>query len=46
MYGDEWHRDQGLNAPPPGPRWIDSRGRFLLAAVATGVITSVIAGGG
>ncbi|MFH7812946.1 MULTISPECIES: RcnB family protein [Acetobacter] len=33
-----------MYAPPPGYRWISYGGSFLLAAVATGIISNVIAG--
>jgi Ni/Co efflux regulator RcnB len=38
------YRAYRLNAPPRGYHWVrDDRGDFLLAAIATGIIASVIA---
>ncbi|MEI2266998.1 RcnB family protein [Erwinia sp. CGal63] len=38
---DDW-RKHGLKAPPAGHRWQNINGDYVLIAVATGVITSVI----
>jgi Ni/Co efflux regulator RcnB len=35
----------GLRAPPPGHRWVYADGNFVLMAVATGIIASVIMNG-
>ncbi|MBS0967093.1 RcnB family protein, partial [Acetobacter okinawensis] len=45
IFVDNWRGYGGLYAPPPGYRWINYGGSFLLAAIATGVISNVIAGG-
>ncbi len=37
----DWHK-HGLKAPPAGHRWQNIDGNYVLIAVATGVITSVI----
>jgi Ni/Co efflux regulator RcnB len=37
------YRQYHLNAPPSGYEWREVDGNFVLAAVATGVIASVIA---
>ncbi|WP_147196155.1 RcnB family protein [Pantoea sp. MBD-2R] len=39
---NDW-RKHGLKAPPAGHRWQNIDGNYVLIAVATGVITSVIA---
>ncbi|WP_380184316.1 RcnB family protein [Kalamiella sp. sgz302252] len=39
---NDWHK-RGLKAPPAGHRWQNIDGNYVLIAVATGVITSVIA---
>lgn len=39
---NDWHK-HGLKAPPAGHRWQNIDGNYVLIAVATGVITSVIA---
>ncbi len=44
VFVDSWRRYPGLYAPPPGYRWIDYGGSFLLAAITTGVISNVIMG--
>lgn len=44
VFVDSWHRYPGLYAPPPGYRWIDYGGSFLLAAITTGIISNVIMG--
>ncbi|MDN6714331.1 MAG: RcnB family protein, partial [Acetobacter sp.] len=44
IFVDNWRGYRGLYAPPPGYRWISYGGSFLLAAVATGIISNVIAG--
>ncbi|WP_312042611.1 RcnB family protein [Erwinia sp.] len=38
---NDWH-NRGLKAPPAGHRWQNIDGHYVLIAVATGVITSVI----
>ena len=38
---NDWHK-HGLKAPPAGHRWQKIDGNYVLIAVATGVITSVI----
>ncbi|WP_241609472.1 RcnB family protein [Rosenbergiella australiborealis] len=38
---NDWH-GCGLGAPPPGHRWANIDGNYVLIAVATGVITSLI----
>lgn len=38
----DWHK-RGLKAPPAGHRWMNVKGHYVLIAVATGVIASVIA---
>ncbi|WP_264813086.1 RcnB family protein, partial [Acetobacter oeni] len=43
VFVDNWRGYRGLYAPPPGYRWIDYGGSFLLAAVTSGIISSVIA---
>ncbi|WP_338029725.1 RcnB family protein [Gluconacetobacter tumulisoli] len=40
----DWRRYRGLYAPPPGYYWVQYGNQFLLTAVATGIISSVIAG--
>ncbi|WLS77885.1 RcnB family protein [Erwinia pyri] len=37
----DWHK-RGLKAPPAGHRWQNVDGNYVLIAVATGVITSII----
>ncbi len=37
------YRERHLRAPPPGYEWREVDGNYVLAAVATGVIASVIA---
>ncbi|MEM6050706.1 RcnB family protein [Erwinia sp. P7711] len=37
----DWHK-RGLKAPPAGHRWQNVNGNYVLIAVATGVITSII----
>ena len=32
----------GLRAPPPGHRWVYADGNFVLMALATGLIASVV----
>ncbi|MCX8957085.1 RcnB family protein [Erwinia psidii] len=39
---NDWQK-HGLKAPPPGHRWQNIDGNYVLIAVATGVIASVIA---
>ena len=38
---DDW-RGHGLSAPPRGYHWVGVNGDYVLAAVATGVITSIL----
>lgn len=38
---DNW-REHGLQAPPRGYHWVGVNGDYVLAAVATGVIASVL----
>lgn len=41
---DDW-RGHGLSAPPRGYHWVGVNGDYVLAAVATGVIASVLMSG-
>jgi Ni/Co efflux regulator RcnB len=41
---DDW-REHGLHQPPRGYQWVGVNGDYVLAAVATGVIASVLLGG-
>ncbi len=41
---DDW-RQHGLSAPPRGYQWVGVNGDYVLAAIATGVITSIIMSG-
>ncbi|HEY1998940.1 RcnB family protein [Paraburkholderia sp.] len=41
---DDWH-GHGLQAPPRGYQWVGVNGDYVLAAVATGVIASVLLSG-
>ncbi|WP_246789455.1 RcnB family protein [Acetobacter nitrogenifigens] len=41
---NDWRGYPGLYAPPYGYRWVHDGNSFLLTAVATGVITAVVAG--
>ncbi|NML34700.1 RcnB family protein [Paraburkholderia sp. G-4-1-8] len=41
---DDW-RGHGLEAPPRGYHWVGVNGDYVLAAVATGVIASVLLSG-
>jgi Ni/Co efflux regulator RcnB len=36
------YRERHLSEPPRGYEWRESNGQYVLAAVATGVITSII----
>lgn len=38
---NDWHQ-RGLHEPPHGQRWVNVDGNYLLIAIATGVITSII----
>ncbi|MBE0693267.1 MAG: RcnB family protein, partial [Aquamicrobium sp.] len=38
------HRRHNLKAPPKGHRWVRDGNDFLLVAVATGVIASIVTG--
>jgi Ni/Co efflux regulator RcnB len=40
-YVNDW-RGHGLRQPPRGHRWVEVDGRYILVAVATGVITSIL----
>ena len=40
------YRQHHLNAPPRGYEWRESNGQYVLAAVATGVIASIILNSG
>jgi Ni/Co efflux regulator RcnB len=53
MGHDDWassqpvdYRQHRLRQPPRGYEWRESNGRYVLAAVATGVIASIILEGG
>lgn len=39
----DWRRYRGLYAPPPGYYWVQYGNQFLLTALATGIISNVIA---
>ncbi|NHO32697.1 RcnB family protein [Acetobacter fallax] len=39
-----WQAYPGLYAPPYGYRWVRSGNQFLLTAIATGMISAVVAG--
>ncbi|MBO1360663.1 RcnB family protein [Acetobacter sacchari] len=41
---NDWRGYPGLYAPPYGYRWVHDGNSFLLTAVATGVISAVVAG--
>lgn len=41
---DDW-RSHGLSAPPRGYQWLGINGDYVLAAIATGVIASVLISG-
>jgi Ni/Co efflux regulator RcnB len=50
---DDWnnaqpldYRSHHLRQPPSGYEWRESNGRYVMAAVATGVIASIIVNGG
>ncbi|OTG65197.1 RcnB family protein [Acinetobacter silvestris] len=43
-YIDDWQR-YDLPAPPHGHRWLNVNGDYVLVAVATGVIASILLGG-
>jgi Ni/Co efflux regulator RcnB len=40
------YRQEHLRAPPRGYEWRESNGQFILAAVATGVVASIILANG
>lgn len=40
-YVNDW-RGHGLRQPPRGHRWVEVDGRYILVAVATGVIASIL----
>ncbi|MFT8720368.1 RcnB family protein [Acetobacter sp.] len=41
---DNWQSYRGLYAPPYGYRWVQAGDQFLLTAIATGIISAVVAG--
>ena len=41
-YVSDWRRHPGLYAPPRDHRWVKVDDRYMLAAVATGLIASII----
>lgn len=41
-YVNDWRRHPGLYAPPRDHRWVKVDDKYVLAAVATGVIASII----
>ena len=41
---DNWH-EHGLEPPPRGYQWVGVNGDYVLAAIATGVIASVLTAG-
>ncbi|MFT9441975.1 MAG: RcnB family protein [Acetobacter papayae] len=41
---NDWRTYPGLYAPPYGYRWVQAGNQFLLTAVATGVISAIVAG--
>ncbi|KAA8731415.1 hypothetical protein F4V57_12560 [Acinetobacter qingfengensis] len=43
-YVNDW-RDRDLPQPPRGHRWLEVNGDYILVAVATGIITSILMGG-
>lgn len=43
-YVDNWHNRAGLYEPPRGYRWLDIDGNYVLAAVATGIISAILWG--
>ncbi|NHN88978.1 RcnB family protein [Acetobacter conturbans] len=42
---DNWQTYPGLYAPPYGYRWVQAGNQFLLTAIASGVISAVVAQG-
>ncbi|MBU6424778.1 MAG: RcnB family protein [Rhodospirillales bacterium] len=40
---DDWDRYH-LHAPPPGYEWVRSGDQFIMIAIASGIIASIIAG--
>jgi Ni/Co efflux regulator RcnB len=42
---NDWH-SRGLRQPPPGYEWVNSGGQFILIALTTGLIASIIANSG
>lgn len=44
-YGVDYRSHRGLRRPPNGYRWVRYNDDYILAAVATGLILEVIAGG-
>lgn len=41
---NDWRAYPGLYAPPYGYRWVQAGNQFLLTAVATGIISAIVAG--
>lgn len=41
---DDWHQ-HGLNPPPRGYQWVGVNGDYVLAAIGTGIIASIVAAG-
>lgn len=41
-YVNDWHSYPGLYEPPHGYRWLNVDGGFVLAAIATGVIATIL----
>jgi len=41
---DNWH-EHGLQAPPRGYQWVGVNGDYVLAAITTGIIASVLISG-
>lgn len=44
-YVNDW-RSRDLPAPPLGHRWLNVNGDYVLVAIATGIIGSILLGGG
>lgn len=42
---NDWHT-RGLHQPPPGYEWVNSGGQFIMIALTTGLIASIIANSG
>lgn len=43
MVVHDWHHYR-LHAPPPGYEWVQVNGQFMMIAITTGLIASIIAG--